>query len=185
MSTIPHAVAYVSVSYGSGSVGKLSTPWKTSSSGEFSIVTNSGEATPASVLVAEDDRVMADVIRFNLERAGYRVTVARNGLEAWGQLQSNVFQVFVADYQMPGMNGVEVCRALRTTYPDVQLSIIFLSARGLELDVGQMKEELKIETLLFKPFSPRELVAEIAKCLRSPDKTGCGHEVDLEARMTR
>lgn len=128
-------------------------------------MTNSGEAVPASILVAEDDRVMADVIRFNLERTGYRVTVARNGTEAWELLQSNTYQMLVVDYQMPGMTGEEVSRALRTTFPDLHLPIIFLSARGLELDVGRMKEELAIETLMYKPFSPRELVAEIAKCL--------------------
>ncbi|MDB5388881.1 MAG: walR 2 [Planctomycetaceae bacterium] len=119
-----------------------------------------------SVLVAEDDRVISDVIRFNLERARYHVTVARNGTEAWALLQTRTFDVLVTDYQMPGMTGEEVCRAFRTTYPQTQLPIIFLSARGLELNVAKMQEELGIQTLLYKPFSPRELVEEIAKCAR-------------------
>jgi CheY-like chemotaxis protein len=117
------------------------------------------------VLVAEDDRTISDVIRFNLERAGYRVTLARDGLEAWGLLQSMKFDMFVTDYQMPRMTGEEVCRALRINLPDLHLPIVFLSARGMELNVERMKQELGIETLLFKPFSPRELVQEIAKCL--------------------
>jgi len=119
-----------------------------------------------SVLVAEDDRVISDVIRFNLERAGYRVTVARNGTEAWSLLQAMSFDILVTDYQMPGMTGEEVCLALRESFPDLRLPIIFLSARGMELNVSRMKEELGIETLMYKPFSPRELVEELAKSLR-------------------
>lgn len=130
-------------------------------------MTTTETARSTSILVAEDDRVISDVIRFNLERAGFRVTVARNGLEAWGLLQSTGFDVLVTDYQMPGMTGEEVCRALRVNLPHVRLPIIFLSARGMELNVTRMKEELGIETLLFKPFSPRELVEVIAKCLKN------------------
>ncbi len=131
-----------------------------------SIMTMTGTKTSTSILVAEDDRTMSDVIRFNLERAGHRVTLARNGLEAWGLLQSMSFDIFVTDYQMPGMTGEEVCQALRTNLPHLHLPIIFLSARGMELNVERMKAELGIETLLFKPFSPRELVEEVAKGLQ-------------------
>jgi len=115
--------------------------------------------------VAEDDRVMSDVIRFNLERRGYQVVVARDGLEAWGQLQARHFDILVSDYQMPGMSGEELCRALRTTYPDRHLPVIFLSARGLELDASGLKNELQIDMLMFKPFSPRELLNAVAECL--------------------
>jgi CheY-like chemotaxis protein len=132
-------------------------------------VTNADTPRSWSVLVAEDDRVMSDVIRFNLERAGYGVTVARNGTEAWGLLQSRQFDLLVTDYQMPGMNGEELCRAVRTQFPDMPLPVIFLSARGLELNVTQMKEELGIETLLFKPFSPRELIETVATCRRKAE----------------
>ncbi len=118
-----------------------------------------------SILVAEDNRVMSDVMRFNLQNAGYQVTVARNGTEAWELLQSTKFDVLVTDYQMPGLTGEEVCTALRIHYPDWHLPVIFLSARGLELNVDRMKSELGIETLLHKPFSPRELVEAVAKCL--------------------
>lgn len=118
-----------------------------------------------SILVAEDNRVMSDVMRFNLQNAGYQVTVARNGTEAWELLQSTKFDVLVTDYQMPGLTGEEVCTALRIHYPDWHLPIIFLSARGLELSVDRMKSELGIETLLHKPFSPRELVEAVGKCL--------------------
>ncbi|MDP1796789.1 MAG: response regulator [Planctomycetaceae bacterium] len=118
-----------------------------------------------SILVAEDNRVMSDVMRFNLQKAGYHVTIARNGTEAWELLQSARFDVLVTDYQMPGLTGEEVCKAMRTHRPDLHLPIIFLSARGLELSVERMKSELGIETLLHKPFSPRELLEAVAKCV--------------------
>ena len=118
-----------------------------------------------SVLIAEDDRVMSDLIRFNLERIGYDVTVAPSGTEAWTHLQTHSFDILVTDYQMPGMSGEEVCRLLRKTFPDLQMPIIFLSARGHELNVDRMKAELGIEMLLFKPFSPRLLSEAVAACL--------------------
>jgi CheY-like chemotaxis protein len=133
------------------------------------IVDNTESTGSWSVLVAEDDRVMSDVVRFNLERAGYQVTVARNGTEAWGLLQSRHFDLLITDYQMPGMNGGDLCRAVRTHLPESHLPIIFVSARGLELNVTQMKEELGIETLLFKPFSPRELVETADACRRKTE----------------
>lgn len=132
-----------------------------------SMVTNEATSTTTTVLVAEDDRVISDVIRFNLERAGYRVTVARNGTEAWGLLQAMRFDVLVTDYQMPGLTGEEVCRELRAKLPEVKTPIIFLSARGMELNVAKMKAELGIETLLFKPFSPRELVEVVGNSLKT------------------
>lgn len=115
-----------------------------------------------AVLVAEDDRVMSDVLRFNLERSGYDVTVARNGLDAWQLLQERRFDIAILDYQMPGLTGEQVCRKLREELHDRSLPVIFLSARGLELNIERMKNELLIEKLLFKPFSPRELIETVA-----------------------
>lgn len=128
-------------------------------------------AAATTILVAEDDRVISDVIRFNLERAGYRTTIARNGLEAWGLLQTVNFDCLITDYQMPGMTGEEVCRAFRSAYPFSRMPVIFLSARGLELNAGRLKEELGIDALLYKPFSPRELVERIAKVLEKTTLT--------------
>lgn len=119
-----------------------------------------------SVLVAEDDRVMADVIRFNLERVGYSVCVARNGTDAWEQLQDHDFDSAVFDYQMPGMTGEQVCRRLRNELENKSLPVIILSARGLELNAERLHSELSIHKLLFKPFSPRELVDTVESSMK-------------------
>lgn len=121
--------------------------------------------TPLSILVAEDERVMSDVIRFNLLRAGYDVTVARNGEEAWERLQQKSCHLLLTDFQMPRMTGVELCRKLRNEFPEWPLPAILLSARGLELNAAALQTELGFSAILFKPFSPRELVQIVAESL--------------------
>lgn len=118
-----------------------------------------------SILVAEDDRVMSDVLRFTLEKAGYTVTIARNGNDAWLELLAHDFDFLVTDFQMPGRSGVELCREIRRQFPERELPVLLLSARGLELNAARLKDELAISEVLFKPFSPSELVQKIAGCL--------------------
>ncbi len=129
-------------------------------------------ASPLSILVAEDERVMSDVIRFNLLRAGYDVTVARNGEEAWERLQDRRANLLLTDFQMPRLTGVELCRKLRTELPDWHLPVILLSARGLELNAAALESELGITAVLFKPFSPRELMQLVAESLASAPVSG-------------
>jgi CheY-like chemotaxis protein len=116
-----------------------------------------------SILVAEDDRVMSDMLRFTLERAGYAVTLTRNGDDAWQALQAQDFDLLVTDYQMPGRTGLDIARGLRQEQPDRNLPIILLSARGLELNASQIKQELSISAVLFKPYSPMELVQIVSE----------------------
>ncbi|MBI3866022.1 MAG: response regulator [Planctomycetia bacterium] len=111
------------------------------------------------VLVVEDNRVMADVMRFNFSRAGFEVTVAANGRAAWGSLQDGPFHLLVTDYQMPEMDGGELCRRIRSESRFSDLRIILLTAKGLELNRDRMMRDLGVNLILHKPFSPRQLVA--------------------------
>jgi len=120
---------------------------------------------PNRILVVEDNRAMADVIRFNLSRAGYDVTIGRNGREGWEHLQTGSFDLIISDYQMPEMNGEELCRLIRQDPRFNKIPVIFLSAKGLELDANTLKEELGISEVVFKPFSPRELIQIIQRRL--------------------
>lgn len=117
------------------------------------------------VLIAEDNRALADVTRFNLTRAGFVVTVARNGKEGQEHLQRARFDCLVTDYQMPLMNGEELCRWIRTQPALDDLPIVLLSAKGLEVDQERMRTELGVRAFLFKPFSPRELAETVTECL--------------------
>jgi DNA-binding response OmpR family regulator len=111
------------------------------------------------VLIAEDSAVLGDVLKFNLLRAGYDVTLARNGIEALDALASSDFEVLVTDYEMPGLNGERLCSKARNELQLTNLRIIMCSAKGLELDHTELLVHLNIETILYKPFSIRELTA--------------------------
>ena len=124
-----------------------------------------GEQAPGlRVLVVEDNRVMADVMRFNFDRAGFSATVALNGRIAWGLLQTEAFQLLVTDFQMPEMDGGELCRRIRAESRFDDLPIILLTAKGLEIDRDRLSRELGLSLILYKPFSPRQLVAAAEDC---------------------
>lgn len=111
------------------------------------------------VLVAEDNVVLGDVIKFNLQRAGFHVTLARNGNDALQLLQSESFNILVTDFEMPGQNGEQICQRARHELRLESLRIVMCSAKGLELDREELKARLSLEAILFKPFSVRELTS--------------------------
>lgn len=131
------------------------------------MLSESSQAARPELLVADDNRVIADVIRLNLERAGFGVRVARDGVEAWNLLQSQAFDLMITDYQMPGMTGEELCRKLRNDARLVGLPVILLSAKGLELDMPQLTQELALSAIMFKPFSPVKLIECVEHSLLS------------------
>jgi len=120
------------------------------------------------ILVADDNRVMLNIVRFNLERAGFAVAVAQDGREAWKLLQAGGVDLLITDYQMPRMNGEELCRRLREDPSLSNLPVIMLSAKGLELDLARLQEELGLHEVVFKPFSPSCLVESVRACLKEP-----------------
>ena len=123
------------------------------------------------LLIAEDNPALAGVIGFNLQRVGYEVTIACNGQEAWEFAQSAGFDLVVTDQQMPLMTGVELIERLRAKAEYASVPMIMLTAKGLELDLVQLREELGIEVVMAKPFSPFELVEKVSDCLTV--RAGC------------
>lgn len=116
------------------------------------------------ILVAEDNRVMSAVLRFNLERAGYDVTVAHTGTIAYEYLQKEQFDLLFTDFQMPGMEGNELCRRVRCDSRHERMSIIMCSAKAFELDIERMQNELDIAKIIYKPFSPmvvKQLIQDV------------------------
>lgn len=116
---------------------------------------------PVAVLVADDNPVLAEIVRFNLQRAGFEVTVARDGEEAFQHLAARSYAALVVDYQMPRCNGEELCRRIRYDLGNTDLPICLLSAKGLELDSGKLNRDLGVSRVMFKPFSPSELVGVV------------------------
>lgn len=113
------------------------------------------------ILVAEDNAALASVIRFNLQREEFQVTVAPNGRVAWEAVQEEAFDLIVTDQQMPEMTGCEFCAKVRTLDKYRDTPVIMLTAKGLELELPRLKTELGIAATFLKPFSPREVVKAV------------------------
>jgi CheY-like chemotaxis protein len=131
------------------------------------------EDNAPKILVAEDNRVLADVLRFNLQRAGFAVTVALNGAIAIEHLQQGVFDLLITDFQMPGMNGQQLCEVIRRELRLDQLPILMCSAKGLELDVELLKSEYGVCQIIDKPFSMRQIIS-IAQTLTASKSSSLG-----------
>lgn len=118
--------------------------------------------TPHSILVADDDPHIREVIGFALQKAGMAVTPARDGAEALDFLGRQTFDLAVLDIGMPEIDGLDVCRRLRRTS---DVPILFLSAHDEEID-RVLGLEIGGDDYVTKPFSPRELVARIKAILK-------------------
>ncbi|OLN33412.1 response regulator transcription factor [Desulfosporosinus metallidurans] len=118
-----------------------------------------------TILVVDDEEPIQELLRFNLEKEGYRVCVAKDGQEAMEQVEKEQPDLLVLDVMLPGMSGVEVCRRLRLIPKYQQTPIIMLTAKGEEID-KVLGLELGADDYMTKPFSPRELLARIKACLR-------------------
>jgi CheY-like chemotaxis protein len=96
------------------------------------------------ILVAEDNRVLADVLRFNLQRAGFQVVVASNGQLAIEQLKQAAFDLLITDYQMPVVDGEELCRTIRLQLHIDQMPILVCSAKGYEVDNARLTAQYSV-----------------------------------------
>jgi len=116
----------------------------------------------APILVIEDDHNIADLVRRYLERAGFETLVANDGNEGLRLAQSKAPRFIVLDVMLPGIDGWEICKALRR---ESEVPILILTARADEMDrvVGL---SIGADDYVVKPFSPRELVERVKAILR-------------------
>lgn len=118
-----------------------------------------------SVLIVEDEVAIVTLLRYNLEREGFKVYSTGDGEEAVAMVQEVKPDVIVLDWMLPSMTGVEICKQLRWKPETKSIPIIMLSARGEEgdrirgLDSGA-------DDYIVKPFSPAELIARIRAIFR-------------------
>ncbi|WP_339772921.1 response regulator transcription factor [uncultured Pseudosulfitobacter sp.] len=115
-----------------------------------------------TILIVDDDAQIRDVLRIALEQAGYRTEAAGDGAEGLAKGRSGRFDLIVLDIGLPEMDGLAMCRELRTT---TQTPVLFLTAREDEID-RVLAFELGGDDYVTKPFSPRELVARVRAILR-------------------
>ena len=116
------------------------------------------------ILVVDDEAPILDLVRGYLEREGFLVETAADGPAGLAAVQATSPDVVVLDVMLPGLDGIEVCRQLRT-FSDAY--VLMLTARGEEID-RIMGLTVGADDYLVKPFSPRELVARVKALLRRP-----------------
>ncbi|MTI79507.1 MAG: response regulator transcription factor [Firmicutes bacterium] len=119
----------------------------------------------AKILVVDDELNIIELIRFNLEKEGHTVLSARDGFSGLKLSEEERPDLIVLDIMLPEMDGIEVCRKIRSSKDISNTPIIMLSARSETLD-KVLGLEIGADDYVTKPFSPRELVARIKASLR-------------------
>ncbi|ANT65306.1 MULTISPECIES: response regulator transcription factor [Prosthecochloris] len=117
------------------------------------------------ILVVEDDHNLAKLLKYNLEKAGYKCQHAESGEAALELLKGKVYDLMLLDIMLPGMDGFEVCRKVRQHQLYKELPVVMLTAKGEEID-KVLGFELGIDDYVVKPFSPRELNLRIRAILK-------------------
>ena len=123
---------------------------------------------PNNILVVDDEENIRELIKFNLESEGYKVKTAVNGKEGLEYLD-NTIDLIVLDLMLPEIDGLSVCRKIRSDNNYSSIPIIMLTAKGEEVD-KILGLEMGADDYMTKPFSPRELVARIKAIMRRIDE---------------
>lgn len=132
--------------------------------------------TGSRALVVEDEQALADLLGSYLERDGFEVTKARDGLTAVVSAREFDPDLVVLDLGLPELDGIEVCRQIRT-FSDAY--VVMLTARSEEVDM-LIGLSVGADDYMTKPFSPRELSARVHARLRRPRASRQTHEQDTE-----
>lgn len=117
------------------------------------------------ILVVDDEEDILELVRYNLSKDGYRVSLVTSGEEALKAARSSQPDVILLDLMLPGVDGLEVCRLLKQDPKTQHIPVIMLSAKGEEADIVTGLE-LGAADYITKPFSPRILIARLRAVLR-------------------
>jgi two-component system alkaline phosphatase synthesis response regulator PhoP len=122
-----------------------------------------------NILVVEDEANIRQLLRYNLEKEGFQVQEAGDGLQGIRMAETGKPDLVILDLMLPGASGLDVCRALKRNRATAAMPIIMLTAKAEEIDkvIGL---ELGADDYITKPFSPRELVARVKAVLRRSQK---------------
>ncbi|MFP4315641.1 MAG: response regulator [Desulfovibrionales bacterium] len=120
------------------------------------------------ILIVEDEDDIQNLLRFNLQNAGFDVLTSENGREALDLARKFDPDLILLDIMLPGLDGFDVCKELKSDTKTKPIPVIMLTARGEEVDriVGL---ELGADDYVVKPFSPRELTLRVKAVLKRAD----------------
>lgn len=117
-----------------------------------------------TILIADDETHILNVLAIKLRNAGFVVLSAEDGADALGIAQKQPVDLVITDYQMPILSGVELCAKLRSEATTRDIPVILLTARGFAVSEEDMKAG-NIRKVIAKPFSPREILSCVNELL--------------------
>jgi two-component system phosphate regulon response regulator PhoB len=132
------------------------------------------------ILVVDDERDILELIRYNLEREGYRVDTVTSGEDALVLASQTGPALIVLDLMLPGLDGLEVCRRLKRDGTTKSIPVLMLTAKSEDADIVTGLE-VGADDYVTKPFSPKVLMARIRAALRRADDQTTG---DQEPRIS-
>lgn len=117
------------------------------------------------ILIVEDEKDIAELVEYNLRQASLAAETATTGIDGLAKARRNPPDLVILDLMLPGMNGLDVCKALKRDPKTQNIPILMLTAKGEEVDkvVGF---EVGADDYLTKPFSPRELILRVKAILK-------------------
>lgn len=124
------------------------------------------------ILVVDDEKPIADILKFNLEKEGFEIVMAHDGDEAIEKATEEQPDMVLLDIMLPGKDGLEVCREIRKSS---EMPIIMLTAKDSEID-KVLGLELGADDYVTKPFSTRELLARVKANLRRHQQGGAAEK---------
>ena len=117
------------------------------------------------IVVVEDEADILEVIDYNLSKEGFGVNSSMDGIEGLALIQKELPDVVLLDLMLPSMDGIEICRTLKTDPATRSISIIMVTAKGEESDIV-LGLGIGADDYVLKPFRPRELIARVKSVLR-------------------
>ncbi len=117
------------------------------------------------ILVVDDEPDLVELVSYNLKKEGFKVSSASNGEDALEKVRKDGYDIIILDLMLPGIQGVELCRMIRSNPKTETIPIIMLTAKGEVADKIRGLET-GADDYMTKPFSPKELVARVNTVLR-------------------
>ena len=121
-----------------------------------------------TILIIEDEKDIKEIIEYNLNKEGYKTITASSGEEGLKVLTKTIPDLIILDLMLPGIDGFEVCQIVRLNPEWQSTKIIFLTARGRELDLAKGLA-LGADAYITKPFSNSEVVASVRELLEGSE----------------
>ena len=131
------------------------------------------------ILLVEDEEDILELVRYNLDREGYRVIAVATGEKALKALKEETYDLVVLDLMLPGVDGLEVCKRIKSDPETGDVPVIMLTARSEEADVVTGLE-LGADDYITKPFSPRVLTARLRAVLRRKSSQSADDVLPIE-----